>query len=186
MGKSDEIPGSSDLFAVPVTEMIHPVLGSLHDTILVVSTSPKELPSSQGHFLMRSHPFGVARIRQAVDHLQVLLKAMMAGDLERIAGIVEQEAMTLHALIMSSPGAMILMEPQTVQILKKIRERRRQGLEIFFSLDAGPNVHLLYPEPATPAAEKFIRDELVPLCENGLIINDRCGTGPGCTKITTE
>jgi len=78
---------------------------------------------------------------------------------------------------------MILMEPQTVQIIKQIHAARQKGLAAFFTLDAGPNVHLMYPEPAAPEVENFIRKELMPLCENGVIIYDQCGTGPVRTKM---
>ena len=185
-GKTQDIPGSSDLFAIPVTDRVHPSLRTLHDAILVVSTTPKSLPSSQGHILMDNHPFTPARIRQAGKNLSELLKALAIGDLNRLAELTEYEALTLHALIMSSPGGMILIEPRTVQIIKQIREARQRGLAVFFTLDAGPNVHLLYPETAVSAVGTFIREELLSLCENGSIIYDHCGTGPVQTKTETQ
>jgi diphosphomevalonate decarboxylase len=185
-GKTPEVHGSSDLFAVAVNDRIHTSLRTLHDSILVVSTTPKSLPSSHGHSLMDLHPYTPARIRQARNNLSELLKALTVGDLSHIAEIAENEALTLHALIMSSPGGMILMEPHTVQIIKQIRTAHKKGLPVFFSLDAGPNVHLFYPESAVQEVEKFIRDELVHLCENGSVIYDHCGTGPVQAKKETQ
>lgn len=185
-GKTPDVPGSSDLFAIPVTDRVHPSLRTLHDAILVVSTTPKSLPSSQGHTLMDNHPFTPARIRQASNNLSELLKALTMGDLDRLAGLAEYEALTLHALIMSSPGGMILMEPRTVQIIKQIQAARQRGLAVFFTLDAGPNVHLMYPESAVHEVENFIREELMPLCERDFIIYDYCGTGPVQTNMETQ
>jgi diphosphomevalonate decarboxylase len=177
-GKTPAVPGSSDLFAIPVTDRVHPSLRTLHDTVLVVSSVPKSLSSSGGHALMQSHPYTRSRIRQAGDNLSELLNALSVGDLNHLSKITENEALTLHALIMSSTGGVILMEPQTVQMIKQIRAARQKGLAVFFTLDAGPNVHLLYPESSVPEVEAFIREELIPLCENGSRINDHCGTGP--------
>lgn len=185
-GKTPDVTCSSDLFAIPVTERIHPSLRTLHDTILVVSSTPKSLSSSQGHSLMVNHPFKLARIRQARTTVSELMKALTLGDLNRMAELAEVEALTLHALIMSSPGGMILMEPNTVQIIRQIREARQKGLAVFFSLDAGPNVHLIYPEEAVLKVENFIREELISLCENGFLIHDHCGTGPVRTIMETQ
>ena len=177
-GRTQDVQGSSDLFAVPVTDRVHPSLRTLHNAILVVSSAPKDLPSSHGHSLMKQHPFTRSRIRQAGRNVSELLKAMGAGDLDRISEITENEALTLHALLMSSPGGMIMLKPDTVQIINRIRKARQRGLAVFFTLDAGPNVHMLYPESSAADAEAFIREELIPLCENGYFINDQCGTGP--------
>jgi diphosphomevalonate decarboxylase len=135
---------------------------------------------------MDNHPFTSSRIRQARNNLTEVLKALTLGDLERLAGLTEMEALTLQALIMSSPGGVIVMEPRTLQIIQQIRSARHKGLAVFFSLDAGPNVHLLYPESAGQEVEDFIREELVPLCENGFLIYDHCGSGPVRTKTESQ
>jgi diphosphomevalonate decarboxylase len=185
-GRTPGVSGSSDLFAMPVNDRVYPSLRTLRDTILVVSSTPKSLPSSHGHSLMNNHPFARARIRQAHSNIAALLKALTLGDLDHLAEITETEALTLHALIMSSPGGMILMEPHTLQIIKQIRNARQKGMPVFFSLDAGPNIHLIYPDSAVREVENFIREELIPYCENGFLIYDHCGTGPVRTKLETK
>ena len=177
-GETEFISGSSDLFAVPVTDRVHGTFKTLHDAILVISSAPKSLPSSRGHALMERHPFATARISQARDNISETLNALESGDIERLAAVAEIEALTLHALIMSSGEGTVLMEPSTIIVIKKIREARKKGIPVFFSLDAGPNVHLFYPETAVEQVEQFIRNELASSCENGSVIYDRCGTGP--------
>ena len=182
-GETHLVPGSSDLFAVPVNDRIHPSLKTLHDAILVISSNPKSLPSSRGHALMEHHPFAVARISQVKNNISEILKAMDSGDIERLAGITENEALTLHALIMSSDEGTILLKPSSINVISQIREARQKGLPVFFSLDAGPNVHLFYPEPAAGQVEQFISDELEISCEKGSVIYDRCGSGPERQEI---
>jgi diphosphomevalonate decarboxylase len=79
---------------------------------------------------------------------------------------------------MTSAGGPILMEPGSLAIIKKIRQARQRGLPVFFTLDAGPNVHLLYPDKDREPVESFIREELIQYCENGQVIFDQCGEGP--------
>ena len=71
------------------------------------------------------------------------------------------------------------MEPSTLEMIKKIRSFRADtNLPLCFTLDAGPNVHLLYPLSCENEAKEFIKSELVNFCENGRIIYDCVGTGP--------
>jgi diphosphomevalonate decarboxylase len=182
-GKTDHVQGSSNLYAIPVDEWIHPSLRTLHDAVLVISSDPKSLPSSLGHSLMAHHPFAPARIGQAEKNLAKALNALKSGDIKQLTTIAENEAMTLHALILSSEGGTVLLRPPTIEVILRIKEARGKGLPVFFSLDAGPNVHLFYPAESAKKVEKFIREELVSSCENGLVIFDRCGTGPEKQEI---
>jgi len=177
-GKTSMIQGSTDEYAVPITEHIHPDLLSLHDAIMIVSTNPKQLSSSQGHLTMDKHPFLNDRISLANQNLTEMLLYLKCNDFERLASVAENEAFTLHSLIMSANPGIILMQPGTIEIIKHIREARKNGLPVFFTLDAGANVHVMYPANSATKVEKFIKDILQPYCENGRVIFDRCGTGP--------
>ncbi|MBE0647119.1 MAG: diphosphomevalonate decarboxylase [Bacteroidales bacterium] len=177
-GKTEEISCASDLEALPINEVIHPDLHSFQDAILVISRKPKILSSSRGHETMNSHPFVAGRINQAKDHFSGMLKALKTGDLEQVGWLAEAEALSLHALLMSSPGGAVLLEPGTLEVIQKIRGARSHGLPVFFTLDAGPNVHLLYPEADRIAVNTFIEAELTPYCQDGFWIADRCGEGP--------
>lgn len=177
-GITDIILGSSDHYAVPLDEMVHPEMLQLHDAILVVSGKPKALSSTQGHAAMKGHPFLAGRIKQANRNFSEALEALSANDFEKLCDVAECEALTLHALLMSTSQGTLLMQPATLEIIHRIREARKGGLPVFFTLDAGANVHLLYPHMAFPAVEKFILENLKPLCETGRVIFDSCGSGP--------
>ena len=92
--------------------------------------------------------------------------------------IVESEALTLHAMMMSSNPYFILMKPNTLEIINKIWAfRKNTGLPVCFTLDAGANVHVLYPEKDTEKILEFIKNELVAYCENEQYLCDRIGAG---------
>lgn len=178
-GATSEIPGSSDLFALPFEEEIHPVFKSLHDDIMIVSSGKKSVSSSAGHSLMEGNPFAEPRYHQAKQHLHQLIGALRAGDLEIFGRIAELEALTLHALMMSSSAAYMLIKPNTVQMIELIRAYREETKHpVYFSLDAGPNIHLLYPESIIHEVRHFVEEELAPLCEDNLFLADWAGEGP--------
>ncbi|MCX6231788.1 MAG: diphosphomevalonate decarboxylase [Bacteroidetes bacterium] len=176
-GKSSEWPGSSDLYAIDINAMIHPSFRQLHDAILLVSAKEKSLSSSHGHSLMNEHPFAAGRLLQANNHLELFRKALAEGDLELLSQISENEALSLHALIMSSKGGSILLEPSSLVLIQRIRAARQKGLAVFFTIDAGPNIHMIYPESEKEKLAAFIHDELSDICQENKVIFDFCGKG---------
>jgi diphosphomevalonate decarboxylase len=171
--------GSSNDYAIPFAQAVHKVFLSYHDDILLVSKSEKSVSSTAGHALMNSNPFADVRYQQAHNNLQDLLLAMKEGDLHRFGRIAEQEALQLHALMMTSEPSYILMESNSLEIIKKIRLwRQNTGHPLYFSMDAGPNMHLLYPDNIASAVQLFIQQELLEYCEQGSYLEDVVGKGP--------
>ena len=178
-GKTEACEGSSDEYAVSLENDIHPVFKTYHDSILIVSGETKAVSSRAGHALMDGNPYAPARYAQANENIKNLLSAMKSGDLDTFINITESEALQLHALMMCSNPSYILMKPNTLTLINEIRHFRDETkLPVCFTLDAGPNVHLLYPESVAPQAESFIRTTLTPYCIGNQWIADRVGDGP--------
>ena len=124
------------------------------------------------------------RFQQAFDNLDKLKPILASGDLEEFIKLVESEALTLHAMMMTSMPYFMLMKPDTLQIINKIwAYREATKTPVCFTLDAGANVHLLYPEDAKEKVLEFIKDTLAEHCENGQYIHDK--VGEGAIKINT-
>ena len=171
-------PFSSDEYAVEV-ESIHPVFDTYCDTILIVSPEKKAVSSSAGHDLMNDHPFAKSRFSQARDNFDELLQIMQKDELQRFCEIVEEEALTLHALMMCSRPSYTLLKPGTLEIIEQIRKyRSSSGIPLCFTLDAGPNVHVLYPLKYKEKAHQFIADKLIPITASGKALYDHVGRGP--------
>lgn len=178
-GETGEVPGSSDQYALPFAEQAHEVFHTLHDDILMVHTGEKSVSSSAGHSLMDNNPFAEPRYQQARQRLHYLLGALKAGDLEAFGKIAESEALTLHALMMSSTPPYLLMQPNSLKIIELIQEYRKEtGQPVYFSLDAGPNIHLLYPESIMHEVRAFVEEQLAPFCEEHYYLGDWVGEGP--------
>lgn len=178
-GKVESVTGSSEDFAVSVAEKLHPNFRKYHDDILLVSRSEKSVSSRAGHGLMEQHPFASARFAQADRRTAEMLDVLRVGDIEKFGQLLESEALTLHGLMMSSRPYYTLIEPNTLRIIEGLRTfREESGLPIYFTLDAGPNVHLLYPDSVAGEAKRFIRERLLDFCEEGMYLADRMGGGP--------
>ena len=178
-GETDCYQGSSDDYAVSLENDIHLVFKSFHDSILIVSGETKSVSSRAGHALMEGNPYALARYAQANENIKNLLAALKSGDLDTFIHITESEALQLHALMMCSNPSYILMKPNTLQLINQIRLFREEThIPLCFTLDAGPNVHLLYPDSEADRVEEFVRNVLSVYCVEKQWIDDQVGDGP--------
>jgi diphosphomevalonate decarboxylase len=177
-GETPSIEGSSNQYGISFPGEIHSVFEQYQDTILLVDKGEKQVSSTLGHDLMHHHPFAERRFTQAHENLDQLIAIFESGNLEQFIAVVESEALTLHAMMMTSMPYFILMKPNTLEIINKIwKFRNETQIPVCFTLDAGANVHVLYPENVKEKVLQFIQDELVGYCQNGQYICDEIGKG---------
>ncbi|MEI6865448.1 diphosphomevalonate decarboxylase [Flavicella sp.] len=177
-GEHKEIKGSSDLFGVPFTSEIAEIFKNYQDTVLLVDKGEKQVSSTVGHDLMYGHPFAKCRFEQAYKNISKMKSILEKGAISDFITLVEKEALTLHAMMMTSQPYFILMKPKTLEIIQKIWDYREvKDSNICFTLDAGANVHLLYPKNEKQAVQIFIEEELAVFCQNRHYIHDEVGSG---------
>jgi diphosphomevalonate decarboxylase len=177
-GEHRDIDGSSDLYGIKYPYEIHDVFKNFQDTILLVDKGEKQVSSTTGHGLMNGHPFAENRFQQANNNLSEMKEILSSGDLNSFIDLVESEALTLHSMMLTSTPRFILMKPNTLEIIDRIWTFRKEtSLPICFTLDAGANVHVLYPIKDKDVILKFIQSELSDLCKEGEYIQDHTGQG---------
>jgi diphosphomevalonate decarboxylase len=118
-GSVPEVPHSVNEFAVPVNGMVHESFKDMRNAILLVDASAKSVSSSKGHSMMDSNPWSAIRYDQARKNVVYMLEALRSGDSDEFIRIIESEALTLHALMMSSENGFLLMKPGTLAIIEK-------------------------------------------------------------------
>lgn len=177
-GAHEHYEGSSNAFAVPYSD-VHEVFKNYQDTILLVDKGQKKVSSTLGHDLMIDHPFAKNRFEQARNHMFDLQKIIKDGNILAFNRLVEKEALTLHAMMMTSDPYFMLFKPNTLKIIHMVWEKREADkIPFTITLDAGANVHLLYPAEYKQVALQFIQDELIAYCQNEQYICDEVGKGP--------
>lgn len=177
-GNHPVIEGSSDLFGVPFPYKVHEVFNNYQDAILLVDKGEKQVSSTVGHDLMHNHPFASQRFQQANENLATITDILQQGDIDLFINLVESEALSLHAMMLTSSPYFILMKPNTLEIINAIwRFRKDTGSKLCFTLDAGANVHVLYPEHESENVLQFIDNELSMFCQKNHYICDSVGLG---------
>lgn len=176
-GKSDALEDGSDEFAVSCAHLLHPIFEDFQDSVLLASREEKPVSSSAGHHMMAFHPYRDARMDQVDRHLMEIKSALQTGDVEKFGQVLEQEALCLHALMLSSSPGYFLVNGNSIKIIDAIRRFREETkTPCYFTIDAGPNIHLLYPASEKSAVHAFIDEQLCEFIEG--VIHDKMGNGP--------
>ena len=174
-GATKEVEDSSDLYALQYpNDQIHEIFKHFNDWVLLIHEGEKSVSSTVGHSLMNTNPYAERRFQEAHENFAVLKEILKTGDMQNFIKLVEHEALTLHAMMMMSEPAFILMKTGTLAVINKIWDYRKEtGLPLFFTLDAGANVHLLFPANSKEAIIKeFIVKELLQFTQNNGVVKD--------------
>ena len=127
-------------FAVSLAPAEH---WDLRDVVVVVSQAHKEVGSSGGHPLAGSSSLQAARLAGVAARLESCRAALLARDLAGLGPVIEEDAVIMHAVMMSSRPPLYYWTPTTLALILATQQWRNEGLPVYFTIDAGPNVHLI-------------------------------------------
>jgi diphosphomevalonate decarboxylase len=148
-GTSDE-----DSFAVSIAE---PSYWNLVDCVAIVSASHKKTGSTEGHSIAPTSPLQTARIADAPRRLEICRNAILSRDFNTFASIVELDSDLMHAVMMTSTPALHYWKPASLDVMSCVRQWRLEGIPVCYTVDAGPNVHVLCLDAESPSVEKRLR-----------------------------
>jgi diphosphomevalonate decarboxylase len=176
-GSTPAYEGSTDSYAIGI-EDFHERFRNMRDSILIVEKGQKKVSSSAGHGIMETNPYADERFGQARRNTKSLAGILVSGDWQSFIDLMEEEALSLHAMMMTGKPGYMLMQPGTLSIIHRIRSFRQEtGINLGFTLDAGANVHVLFDGAQENEVRAFIDTELLPYCQDNMVIHDRMGAG---------
>ncbi len=146
----------------------------LRDVIAVVEIGPKVVSSRDGHRRATTSPYYAKRQELIPGRLETVRRAIETCDLDLLGPILEEEAVDLHLIAMSSHPPIFYWSPGTVAVLRAVRELRQEGLSAWATMDAGANVHVI----CDAESEDDVADRLDNLPAVGFVIRDGVGDGP--------
>lgn len=121
-----------------------PAHWDLVDVIAVVSSEHKAVVSRAGHTTADTSDLQAARLAGAADRLAICQKAILERDFAAFADVVEHDSNLMHAVMMTSRPPLFYWLPPTLTIMGMVRQwREADGLNVCYTLDAGPNVHCI-------------------------------------------
>jgi diphosphomevalonate decarboxylase len=129
----------------------------LYDLVAIVSYKHKWVGSHQGHELASTSLFYPARLAAVPELLATIRSGLQARDLAAMGPAIEADALAMHSVMMTSDPSLLYWQEGTMAVLQGVRAWRRSGLEVFFSMDAGPNVHCFCERTDAAKVESSLR-----------------------------
>jgi len=129
----------------------------LVDCVAIVSEGHKMTGSTQGHALASTSPLQAARVADATRRLDICRNAILECDFASFAAIVELDSDMMHAVMMTSNPALFYWQPTSLAVMAAVREWRLDGLDVCYTVDAGPNVHLICRREQAKIVERRAR-----------------------------
>lgn len=116
----------------------------LVDVIAIVSAEHKRTTSQAGHPTAKTSDLQNARVAGATKRLEICQQALLDRDFATFSEVVEYDSNLMHAVMMTSRPALFYWKPTTLTLMDLVRQwREEDGLEVCYTLDAGPNVHCI-------------------------------------------
>lgn len=146
----------------------------LRDVVAIVDESHKGVSSRAGHERAPTSPRFSPRLKDLPERLTRVADAIRKRDIEKLGEVIETEAIDLHHVAMSSRPPIYYWNAGTLETLWTVRSLRRQGIPVYATIDAGPNVHAICPAEVEPA----VNDALAALPTVRRTLRDGVGDGP--------
>ncbi len=138
-------------------QILPPEAWPLEVVVAVTATGPKEIGSTEGMLLTeRTSPYYRSWVRQSPADLAAAREAVASRDFEALAEVSEASCLAMHGLMLSARPGLIYWNGTTVECLHRIRRLRREGIPVFFTVDAGPQVKAICLPEATPRVEEAL------------------------------
>jgi diphosphomevalonate decarboxylase len=122
----------------------------------VIVPLPSSVRTEMAHEEVESSPFFKARIESAAKRCDQVEKAIKGGDLRKLGEFVEQDTLELHSVTMTGKNHMIVMSPDTIKVITRVRELRSNSVEAYFSMQTGPSVFINTSEDDEDKVKKAI------------------------------
>jgi len=113
------------------------------DVVAVVSTIKKEISSTEGHKLATTSPFFDRRLQLNKEKMRLVKHYIKEKNFTAFGQLIEAEALELHAIYLTSHPSLIYLLPASLRLLHLVKKWRQEGLEVYFTLNTGQDVHLI-------------------------------------------
>lgn len=129
----------------------------LVDCVALISHAHKHTGSTEGHALAYTSLLQTARVADASRRLDKCRNAIIQRDFDSLAAIVELDSNLMHAVMMTSQPPIMYWQPATIAVMQAVTEWRQSGFPACYTIDAGPNVHVLCLAEAAEQATHLLR-----------------------------
>ncbi len=146
----------------------------LRDVITVIDDQEKHISSTAGHKTAQTSVFYQLRQKSLPQKISLVKKAVKDKNFTALGELIEAEALEFHSILLTSQPPILMWQPGTIEVMKKVHQLREQGVEAYFSMNTGFNVHVL----TLPENEELVAQKLSKLSSVKQLIHAKTGRKP--------
>ena len=158
-GFAEMLPGSLDDGTDAYAEQVGPPeLCPMEVVVAVTTTAPKTVGSTDGMLRSeRTSPYYLAWLAETERELEHMRDALLEKDLARVGALAEQNALRMHGVMLGAEPPLLYWNGATVEIMSAVWAMRDEGLPVWFTIDAGPQVKVITADGGGDAVEARLR-----------------------------
>ena len=131
----------------------------IRDVIAIVAHDEKKVSSRVGMAeTVKTCPLYKARLEAIKEYFPKMKDAILAKDFKILGELTEHDALSMHACMITTRPMILYWTPETIRVIKTIVGWREKGIEAYFTMDAGPNVHVITLPEYADEVEKRLRE----------------------------
>ena len=131
----------------------------LRVAVAVTSIAAKQIGSSEGmRHTAQSSPFQASWVATQPADLTTARNAILARDFDALALVSEHSCLKMHALALAAQPGLLYWNGATVECMHCVRTLRRQGVPVFFTIDAGPQLKAVCAPSAIGQVKAALRE----------------------------
>ncbi len=143
-------------YAVQIADEKH---WDLADVIAIIDSGMKKTPSSEGHRTANTSPYFETRLTEMQDRIKYARKALLEKKLKKLGKAIEQDTISMHAVMMTSEPPLYYWTPGTVEVMNNVMKwREEDNIHAYFSIDAGANVHVICEQKDAEEINKKLKE----------------------------
>ena len=115
----------------------------LCDIVVVVEKTVKKVSSSSGHEAVETSPFFKRRLDEIPKRVQKIELAFQEKNFRVFGEMIEEDCLDMHHVMQTQIPPLMYWDDATKRIMEAVVSWRKLRLPVYFTIDAGPNVHLI-------------------------------------------
>lgn len=128
------------------------------DVVAIVSNKKKDISSTDGQKLARTSPFFMTRLNNIEKKINRFKESLKTKNFTQFGQIIENEALELHAIMLTSTPSLIYWQPETVKLMKLVKKWRSENLKVYFTVNTGQDIHLIIEEKNSTRLIEKLKD----------------------------
>lgn len=146
---------------------------------VMVTAGQKKVSSREGmKRTVETSPFYKGWLDTVDKDMEAAKKAIMNKDFVSLGEVLERNALKMHATMLGAKPPIIYWESGTLEVMHRIQDLRQEGIPVYFTIDAGPNVKVL----CEPENEDKVKQTLMELRSVQKVIS--CNPGEGVRYLS--